>query len=319
MNKNDECYIVKDLASLYVENLLNVKSKKFVEEHLENCDSCKKYYNDINSNILDEYNNEKIKDKHEVDFLKKIRKKMSILKKILVIILIIILVIVSVVFIKCQFVNKFITDAYDKIEDLKKLDNYMLVEKTIYKDYIENDTSESISTYYYKDGKYKYEYGNTTVYYEDDSYNEICVFHDLEQITYQTKNYISTKKGSTFDIFTDIIMYKEQMPTLFYFPFSIRTDEYNDIECYVIRDESENSYREIWVNKETNFVLRIIEEGYSVYYREEIYTLVENQVTDEDVDSSILDTEEYEDYTRNYTTYNAPDEIKDVYDLIYNS
>lgn len=313
MNKNDECDIVKDLAAPYVENLINSKSKEFVEEHLKNCDSCKKYYSDINSNILNESHNEKIKEKHELDFLKKIRKNMSILKIILFVILSIIVVVMLGIFIKCQTVTKIVNDAYDKVEYLKTLDNYKLVEKTINKNYTANDTSEIISTYYYKDGKYRNDYGNTTCYYEDDSYNKIYVYHDLKQIDYHTQNFIENKKGGTFDTFYEIISYK-QLSGLFNLFLSIRTDKFNNIDCYVIRNgNNNNSYREIWINKETNIVLRRIEENYSKYYRETIYTLVENQVTDEDVSSSILDTEQYKDYTRNNTTYHATQEIKNIY------
>lgn len=312
MNKSDECDIVKDLAAPYVENLINSKSKKFVEEHLKNCDNCKKYYNDINSNILNESHNEKIKEKQELDFLKKIRKNMSILKIILFVILTIIIVVILSIFIKCQTVTKIVNDAYDQIEYLKTLNNYKLVEKTITTNYPDNDTSEIIATYYYKDGKYKNEYGNTTCYYEDNSYNKIYVYLDLKQIDYHTQNFIENNKGETFETFYEIISYK-QLSGLFNLLLSIRTDKFNGIDCYVIRNGNNNSYREIWIDKETNTVLRRIEENYSKYYRETIYTLVENQVTDEDVSSSILDTEQYKDYTRNNTTYNATKEIKNTY------
>lgn len=312
MNKSDECDIVKDLAAPYVENLINSKSKKFVEEHLKNCDNCKKYYNDINSNILNESHNEKIKEKQELDFLKKIRKNMSILKIILFVILTIIIVVILSIFIKCQTITKIVNDAYDQIEYLKTLNNYKLVEKTITTNYPDNDTSEIIATYYYKDGKYKNEYGNTTCYYEDNSYNKIYVYLDLKQIDYHTQNFIENNKGETFETFYEIISYK-QLSGLFNLLLSIRTDKFNGIDCYVIRNGNNNSYREIWIDKETNTVLRRIEENYSKYYRETIYTLVENQVTDEDVSSSILDTEQYKDYTRNNTTYNATKEIKNTY------
>lgn len=312
MNKSDECDIVKDLAAPYVENLINSKSKKFVEEHLKNCDNCKKYYNDINSNILNESHNEKIKEKQELDFLKKIRKNMSILKIILFVILTIIIVVILSIFIKCQTITKIVNDAYDQIEYLKTLNNYKLVEKTITTNYPDNDTSEIIATYYYKDGKYKNEYGNTTCYYEDNSYNKIYVYLDLKQIDYHTQNFIENNKGETFETFYEIISYK-QLSGLFNLLLSIRTDKFNGIDCYVIRNGNNNNYREIWIDKETNTVLRRIEENYSKYYRETIYTLVENQVTDEDVSSSILDTEQYKDYTRNNTTYNATKEIKNTY------
>ena len=51
MDKNEECAIVKDLAIPYAENIINLKSKTFVNKHLLTCNDCKKYYNDMNTNI----------------------------------------------------------------------------------------------------------------------------------------------------------------------------------------------------------------------------------------------------------------------------
>ena len=60
-------------------------------------------------------------------------------------------------------------------------------------------------------------------------------------------------------------------------------------------------------------MIRVIE--YSKYYREDIYTLIENEVTDADVDYSVLETDEYKDYVRKDVTNNATKEVKDIYDL----
>ena len=39
-----DCDIIKDLMPLYIDDLLSDNSKKFVEDHINNCESCKKYY-----------------------------------------------------------------------------------------------------------------------------------------------------------------------------------------------------------------------------------------------------------------------------------
>lgn len=313
MNNNDECDIVKDLAILYKENFINSRSKKFVEEHLKTCNECQKYYSDINLNILRETKNEKIKEKHELDFLKKVRKKMNILKVSLICIIIIITAVMIGVFIKYQIVTRTINNSYNKIEYLKTLDNYKLTTKTLNINYTQNDTYEIATNYYYKNGKYKYNYDNTTCYYEDDSYNKIYVYNDLKQIDYYTQNFIENRKGSTFNIFNEIISYKNELPELFKLILSIRTERFNGIDCFVIRSGNKQSYTEVWIDKDTNLVLRRVEKEYLKLYRETTYTLVENEVTDEDVDSAILETEQYKEYTRNEVTNNATKEIKRIY------
>lgn len=313
MNKNDECDIVKDLAVPYVENLINSKSKIFVEEHLKNCDDCKKYYSDISSNILNETQNEKKKEKCELDFLKKVRKKTNILKIALISILTIISVIILSFFIKYQMVTKIVDDAYDKIENLKTLDNYKLTKKTIHINYKDNTTFEATSTTYYKNGKYMESYGDTILYYEDNSYKDISVYNDIKQIDYCTKNFIEYKKGDIFNTFSEILFYKTKLPSLYKLALSSRTDRFNGIDCYVIRTGNNKNYRDIWIDKETHLILRIVAEEYSKYYSEDIYTLLENVVTDEDVDSSILETEKYSEYTKREVIYNATKEIKNIY------
>ena len=65
----NECDIVKDLLFSYNDNILSNTSKKFVENHLKECDECKKALEQIQEDS-DEKN-----PKKELDFLRKIRHK----------------------------------------------------------------------------------------------------------------------------------------------------------------------------------------------------------------------------------------------------
>ena len=42
MKENKECKIVQDLLPNYIEKLTNEETNKFIEEHLKNCEDCKK-------------------------------------------------------------------------------------------------------------------------------------------------------------------------------------------------------------------------------------------------------------------------------------
>lgn len=317
MNKNDECDIVKDLAASYMENIINDKSKIFIKEHLKTCANCKKYYNDINSKILTKNKNEEVQEKYELDFLKKIRKKMNMLKIFLIIIVIIIGVLILSIFTKCQIVGNIVNNSYEKINYLKNLNNYKLIKDTIDINYTENTTYKYQSNYYYKDGKYKFDFnnGNNVFYYKDNSYNKICIYNELKQIDYYTQNFIEYKKGDTFKEYSEIIMYKES--GLYKLMLSIRIDKFNDTDCYVIKNGNDKSYREIWIDKDTDLVLRRVEEEYSKYYREDIYTLIEDKVMDSDVDCSIIEKDDYKDYVKKDVTNNATKEVKNIYDLEY--
>lgn len=67
----EKCDIVKDLLFSYYDGVLSVTSKALVEEHLKNCESCRKVLEDI------KLENEKKVATKEVDIFKSIRKKLS--------------------------------------------------------------------------------------------------------------------------------------------------------------------------------------------------------------------------------------------------
>ena len=318
MDKNEECAIVKDLAIPYAENIINLKSKTFVNKHLLTCNDCKKYYNDMNTNILME-NQKKQKEQndqqYELDFLKKFRKHMSILRISLVSILIVIACIIVCNVIKYQKLTQVINKTYNKIEFLKTLDNYTLTKKELYENYEDNSNDTVTSNYYYKNGKYKITYGNTICYSEDNSYNKVYIYCDLRQIDYYHQNFIEYKKGCIFNTFTDILFYKTQLSGIYKLMLAIRSDKFNNIDCYVIRNGNSKSYKDMWINKNTFEIIRIVENN-SGYYREELYTLSENNVSDKDVNTSILDTEPYNTFTKNNIENNATEEIKRIYDKI---
>lgn len=90
MKENNRCDIVKDLSSQYIEDIVSSNTKNFIENHIENCNDCKTYYENMKLNILEEENLEHQKQNYELDYLKKVRNKMSLLKIIIMIILIII-------------------------------------------------------------------------------------------------------------------------------------------------------------------------------------------------------------------------------------
>ena len=90
--KNNDCDIVKDLSIQYIEDMLSSNSREFVGNHLLNCENCKKYYNDMNSNIFNEDTKEDKKDKIEIKKKKKVRNHINFLKTIIISILIIIIV-----------------------------------------------------------------------------------------------------------------------------------------------------------------------------------------------------------------------------------
>ena len=312
MNKADECDIVKDLSLQYIENSVSSGSKQFIENHLMSCNKCQKYYDEMKKSVLEDLNVDENKENLELNYLKKIKKHMNIQKALIMIVLIPIIIICGANLIKYLSVNNVINQACNKIEELKKLDNYKLVQETTKINIEKNESEKNQVEYYYLNGKNKIKFGNTTEYIIDDKYNKIYVFDDLKQIDYYNQDYIEQTKGNNFNIFTEIINYNQILSGFNTLKLSINEDYYKGSKCYVLRTGNTNSHRDVWINEETSIVVRVIDEEYGKYYIEKEFTLEENIVEESDVNESILDTELYTDYKRETVDYKATKELRDI-------
>lgn len=84
-----ECDIVTDLMPLYIDDLLSENSKKFVEDHMDSCESCKKYYEKLSGEIKIPVSKEaRFSDLRPIEYLKSNLSK-KIIKKVLATLLVI--------------------------------------------------------------------------------------------------------------------------------------------------------------------------------------------------------------------------------------
>ena len=242
-----------------------------------------------------------IENEIELNHLKKINRNITFLHTIIFSMLFIILSIFLVLFIKYYKANSIIHEAYQNLQSLSQANNYKLVRDSININYQTSEISQEQLTYYYKDGRYKLtsnitdnakfknEY-STTRYFEDNGYSSTIIFHNLKSIEKITNSYIELKKGDPFRIFSDTYMYGSinGFSSIYLkLSLSIRTDYFNEEECYVIRAQSsEDGYRETWISKENFFTIRQVETVNNLYYREEKFNFMLDVVNDEDVDSS---------------------------------
>ena len=74
MEEKQECEIVKDLLLNYIDETLSSTSTKFVKDHLEKCEECKKILEDMKQDLEE---TEKDKEEKNVDYLKNVRRKIN--------------------------------------------------------------------------------------------------------------------------------------------------------------------------------------------------------------------------------------------------
>ena len=66
----NQCDVIRDLLTLYADGLTSISSNEMIEEHLQSCDDCK--------SVLEQYNQPIIVEpfpQKEVDYLKKVKKR----------------------------------------------------------------------------------------------------------------------------------------------------------------------------------------------------------------------------------------------------
>lgn len=313
---NENCKIVQDLMPSYLENLLSDESKNFVNNHISTCNNCKTYLSLISGNISNDKEDENTDNDMNIDYLKKYRKKMTILKSVLLIVVIGIIAILISVFIKYKYNEQIVNTAMKKIEEINLSDNFYISRKTIYIDYINSENSnEYIDKIYYKDGKYKQDNGYCITYGEVDSNKVLKIFEEKKIIENIEANYVPYRKRDLISLGADYsfgIVNKSFTENIGFFNSVIINEaKYNGINCYVVRTSvSDDGYYEYWINKETNLMIRRVNESYGRYYREELFTVTINQTLDEDVKINNMDG--YSDYTiKNDVTVTYPEELQE--------
>lgn len=140
MKEKKNCKIVQDLLPNYIEKLTNEETNQFIEEHLNECEECKKIAENMKKEI--ELNTPKRNEK-EVKYIKKYSKKLKILRNILLVILII-----ALIFLGCTLRKFLIIKGLQKRADkIAKSVNYHISISSI------GNLASQNCEYYVKDGK----------------------------------------------------------------------------------------------------------------------------------------------------------------------
>ena len=112
------CKIVQDLLPNYIEKLTTQDTNLFIEEHLKECDECKKIYENMHKEV--NTTNNKV-NKKEINYFKKYNNKMKVLKLIIFVILIVYAVILG----RRAII---ISSLQNKVNKIKESTNYHMIQ-----------------------------------------------------------------------------------------------------------------------------------------------------------------------------------------------
>ena len=309
MENNKECEIVQDLLIGYADGTLNKDSKKLVEKHLKECDSCTKRLKEIQEDAKEslEFTNK------DIDYLKKFRRKSNI--KALLIALLVIFLIVLVYYIRNAII----------FAKLEKNAREFVSSNNFYSEMRMYNSSDAVGIFkdYYKDGKFKEVWqvcradGIETIsetYAELNSDTRTTVYTEKKEAVVtkgETMKLMNTKQNLTSKLPSVELEYgdnKDINKAVFRVkllrPFSIMYKDTKQVgkEYYVQKSLIDDSSQR-WIDIETGMAIRLYGTGTSTKYysgtdiiKEQYNTMQEfkcskDTVTDEDV--TIPDLSEY--------------------------
>lgn len=335
----NECEIIKDLLPNYIENLLSDETKKYVEQHINNCDECKKLLQMMKAGKQKEINKEEEEEQIELDYLKKHRKKTLILKILAFAFIIVILIYIIGYSAKFIQINSILNRAENKRNELMEANNYTIYTTQHYIDYRTNRESFAYDEYYCGDGKYKKIFRNYSInswrldgtninedeigitYGVIDSHQESTVYNKSKKIINNKTNYKINSKGKAIRMsYISIGVYFEDMGFLaetyaricMTFDNSVTSERFMGRDCYVFRIKNNNYCKEIWLDKETFIPIKEVEDYYGQSYRETRRSFYLGNVDEKDVE---FNQEDYEGYTIENTEYLIEDErAREVYE-----
>ena len=242
MENNKACKIVQDLLPSYIENVTNDESNQFIEKHLLNCENCMKSLN------LMKEDRDTMDKKKEINFFKKYKNKLKLLKIVILIIILFFLlttirktiIISNLSNLSQQYIN---ATNYHKIMYAYEKDSYIKNEVYCMKDKKFIETTKIIDgnkqiTKIYTDGK------SVNIYTEDEK-GKTAKLNQKMQLSVDTQNYLYT------DNFVHLVSYS--------IPASIKSKDYCGKSCYYIANfDTPYSISKdgVYIDKETGLVVR---------------------------------------------------------------
>lgn len=251
-----DCKIIRDLLPSYIDGLTDEVTNQFIEEHLNNCEQCKKILEDMQKIIGGDVT---LKDSKEVKYIKKFNKKMKILKIILLAILLMFVL---------SYARKMriVVSLNNKISEYTSSTNYYIKSVSYEKDGL------AIIENYKKEEKYirrvktfsEFSKSITTDFYNGETINTYSEFEIDEGNGYRKTVKINSLDNPLVPAIPNSIDIKHTIAFWGIPLFStITSEQCNGIDCYriVIYSLGDKSGAIYYIDKETGLTIRVIGES----------------------------------------------------------
>ena len=268
MKEKKDCKIVQDLLPNYIEKLTNEETNNYIEDHLKECENCKKILTDMQGKL--DVKNEK-QYKSEKNYLKKFNRKYKTLIFILILIFVIFIIVMAR---KVVIIN----NLYSKAEQIENANvNNIYTKQVTY-------TTDLIYALeiYNKNGttlarRYDYKLGEDIV-----TSSELFKSKEESFILINNGNKKEIVRGniSGVDIFPySITIFEDEK--LFLLFSNIQKVKLENKDCYMIKYKNKEQFIEI----ETGLLLKYIDndKNETIDYYYEFGTVTDNNIEKPDI------------------------------------
>ena len=246
MNQKKDCKIILDLLPNYVEKVTSKETNSYIEEHLKNCDECKKAYTSMTEDLNIQVNNEE----KEIKYLKKFHKQLKVLKFIILIVVLFLVVSVGRKTIILYSIDH-------KLEETEKTFSNNYYAKQI--NYTDGSVLESTV---FSKGTDHYISSVKLATVDGQTYKSVCYVNGEEKLSLADMGNKKLMKQNDFIGVNGYFWFaSEEIPSYLYskilssFSLKIEDIKIGDKECYVIKHKDIDRI----VDKETGILIKEID------------------------------------------------------------
>ena len=263
---NQNCKIVQDLLPSYIDKLTSSETNNYIEQHLRECKECQKCLLVMKKGLETEH----LKDVKQIDYLKKYKNKMRLLKLISALVVLF----TGIKVYKWQVLLKI----YKHNVNYELGTNYKLTQR--------DGSTGIITEKYYKNGIRLVKRSDGIIIWENSKEKYFIdenkkAYIELQKDEPPVLDFDTTATIGVSQILNETISKSELLLLTLKNTIDIHVEEYGKHKCIVLLLNNEK----IWIDKESLFILRDDFEGKSNEFSIETNTVTDNELVKPNIEN----------------------------------
>ena len=264
------CKIVQDLLPSYIDKLTSSETNNYIEQHLRECKECQKCLLVMKKGLETEH----LKDVKQIDYLKKYKNKMRLLKLISALVVVCLVLFTGIKVYKWQVLLKI----YKHNVNYELGTNYKLTQR--------DGSTGIITEKYYKNGIRLVKRSDGIIIWENSKEKYFIdenkkAYIELQKDEPPVLDFDTTATIGVSQILNETISKSELLLLTLKNTIDIHVEEYGKHKCIVLLLNNEK----IWIDKESLFILRDDFEGKSNEFSIETNTVTDDELVKPNIEN----------------------------------